>query len=151
MIPEKAPLLCDTSITEVGKFANRYFYISRISTKWPAMAAAAAMAGLTSWVRRARPDHRPHSGRDMFAFDRARRHAQVLQARVRAGADEDSIQGNIGNLLPRLQVHILQSSFVCFALLDVLLPGRVGHDSVDIGHHARVGAPRHLRPYAISV
>ena len=33
MIPEKAPLLFYASIVEVGTFANRDFYSSRISTK----------------------------------------------------------------------------------------------------------------------
>src|SRR5713226_49594 len=107
--------------------------------------------GHAPYLHRARHDHRPHGGRDMFALDIARRHAQVLQARISAGSDEDPIEGNIDNLLPGLQVHILQSSLVRFALLDVLLPGRVGHDAVDIGNHARVGAPRDLRPYAIYV
>src|SRR5712692_10080919 len=52
----------------------------------------------------------------------------------------------IGDLLPWFEVHILQSTFVSFALLRVFLLGKVAHDSIDVDDHARVDAPCHLWP-----
>src|SRR5579859_2151723 len=64
------------------------------------------------YLHRTRHDHGPYGGCNMFALDITRRHAQILQARVRAGADKNPVQGYLADLLPRFQIHILQSAFV---------------------------------------
>src|SRR5579872_2227961 len=96
-------------------------------------------------------NHCSHAGRDMFAFDILSSHAQVFQARVGAGANEDGIELNLLNLLSRFEVHILESAFVSLAFERVFLSGRVGDGAVDIGNHAGVDAPRHLRANAAHI
>src|SRR5579859_2218760 len=80
------------------------------------------------YLHRTRHNHRPHVRSNMFALDIARRHAQVLQARVSAGADKNPVQGYLADLLPRFQIHIVQSAFVSLALFRVLLLGGIRHN-----------------------
>src|SRR5712691_4205351 len=60
-----------------------------------------------TYLHRARHNHRTYVRSNMFAFDRARRHAQVLQGRVSAAAHKSSVRGYVAYLLPRFQIHIL--------------------------------------------
>ncbi len=94
---------------------------------------------------------RSHRWRDTFAFDVARGHAQVFEARIRAGADEDGIYGDIGDFLARHETHVVQGAFDGSARLRVVLLLRVGNSAAYIGYHARIGSPRHLRPQVIDV
>src|SRR6202171_5760927 len=87
----------------------------------------------------------------MLAFYVLSRHAQVFQARIGTGADEDGIQGNLGNLLSRLEVHVCEGAFVRTAALRVLLRGGIGYSAVDVGNHAGVRSPCHLWPKAIDI
>src|SRR5258706_11605955 len=87
----------------------------------------------------------------MFAFYILRGHAQVFQSRIGAGTDEDGIQGNFGDPLTRFKVHVLQGTFVGFALLRVFLLGGIRHDAVDIHDHARIDAPGNLWAKTIDI
>src|SRR5436305_13928554 len=52
-------------------------------------------------------DHRSHTGRDVLALYILSCHAQIFQARIGTGANEDRIQGDLRDLLTWLQTHIL--------------------------------------------
>src|SRR5260221_10086781 len=87
----------------------------------------------------------------MFAFYILSSHAQVFQSRIGAGTDEDGIQGNFGDPLTRLKVHVLEGAFVGFALLRIFLLGGIRHDAVDIYDHAGIDAPGNLRAKTIDI
>src|SRR5918995_905691 len=80
----------------------------RTSVKCPVMAAAAAIAGLTRCVRPPRPC-RPSKLRLLVEAQRSPgRSAQVLDARVRARADEDAVNADLFDAGARLEVHVVE-------------------------------------------
>src|SRR5581483_6220960 len=99
--------------------------------------------GHATHLHRTRYHDSPNVGRDMLALNVLSRHAQVFQARIGAGADEDGIESNLADLLARLEIHVFEGAFVGAAPLRVLLRGGIGYDSVDISDHAGVDSPCH--------
>ena len=57
--------------------------------------------------------------------------AQVLDARVRARADEDLVDADVGERRARREVHVAQRALDRVALVGVGEVGRIGHDAVD--------------------
>src|ERR1043165_7943429 len=53
-------------------------------------------------------DHRSHRFADAMPFHHTSRRAQIFDARVGARTDEDSIDGNLGNLCLRFQSHVFK-------------------------------------------
>src|SRR5579883_1872241 len=102
-------------------------------------------------LHRTGDDDGAHIGGDMFAPDILRRHAQIFQPRVGAGANEDGIQLDILNALARLEVHVLQSALHRLPLVGVFLLLRVGDAAGHVNHHARIGSPRHLWAETIDI
>src|SRR6266516_3750540 len=78
-------------------------------------------------------------------------HAQILQARIGAGADEDGVQFDVGDLLTGLQAHVLQGALVALALQWITHSGGIGDGAIYVGDHARIDAPRDLRTQAVDV
>ena len=178
------------------------FLIScRTSVSLPVTAAAAAMAGLTRWVRaplpwrptklrleveaqrspgrhqvavhadahraaglapleaRALEDHveafrlglrlhQPGAGHDHRRDHRAasvgelRGDAQVLDAAVGAGADEDAVDGDVGERRARLEAHVGERALHGIAPRRVRRIGRVGHAPRDRRRRPPGSCPR---------
>src|SRR5580704_14408121 len=112
-----------------------------MSTKCPAIAAAAAIAGDTRWVRPLKPwrpsklrfevEAQRSSGASLSGF--IARHIEQPGSRhsdpaVGAGADENAVELDVGDLGPGLQAHVLQRAMFRepFGLI---------RDLVRIGHH----------------
>ena len=76
--------------------------------------------------------------------------AQIRQARVGAGPDEDAIHWQASKLLSCLQTHIGQRTLDGAALFCGHV-GRVGRASIDIDHLRGVRAPCDLRLQAIAI
>src|SRR5262249_5381210 len=56
----------------------------------------------------ARHDHRLDARLDAFAVYYARDRAQILDARIGAGADENPIERDVGDLLAALEAHVIE-------------------------------------------
>src|SRR5690606_1582197 len=69
---------------------------------------------------------------------------QIFNPAVGAGADKNTIQLNVGDLLVRLQSHVLERAHNAFTLDGIFFLGRVRHIAVDTGYHLRRCAPAHL-------
>ena len=78
------------------------------------------------------------------ARDRGGR-AQVLDARVRARADEHAADLDLPDRRAGLECHVDERALGGRARVGVGDVGRIGHDAVDRNDHARVRAPRDLR------
>src|SRR5215203_5613525 len=76
---------------------------------------------------RARYDHGADRGRDLPALDDLRDLAQVLDASVGARADEHPVEGDVGDLRPRLQAHVVERPALRVALVLVRDRLRVRH------------------------
>src|SRR6266487_264879 len=111
----------------------------------------ALLFGDTAHTHRAGNDQRAHIGRDVLALHVPGGHAQILQARIGAGADEDGVQFDVGDLLTGLQAHVLQGALVALALQWITHSGGIGDGAIDVGDHARIDAPRDLRTQAVDV
>src|SRR5579875_3754646 len=107
--------------------------------------------GHASHLHRTGHDNRAHIRRDMPALDIASSQAQIFQARIGAGADEDGIKLDIGDPLSSSETHIFQCALVCLAPLWIVYLGGIRHRAGNIGDHARIDAPRDLWPQAINV
>ena len=96
----------------------------------------------------------PGTGHDQRRFN-IRRHlaplqdaggdAQIFDARVGAGADEDRIERNIAHRLPLVQSHIIKRARISVALVVIARVGKMRHHAADIDHHFRRRAPAYLR------
>src|ERR1700729_3893368 len=64
--------------------------------------------GLRLDQARSRHDHRADSLAPLMAARDCGRGAQILDAAVGAGADEDAVDGEIRHLLPAVQAHIVE-------------------------------------------
>src|SRR5687768_3462805 len=71
-------------------------------------AVESLLLGLSLDQHRARHNHRAHAGCNALAPHDLRRRAQVLDPRVRARADEDSIELELLHWRARLQAHVLE-------------------------------------------
>ncbi len=96
--------------------------------------------GLGLHLLGARDDHDPRGLADLPALEDGGSEAQVADAAVRAGADEDDIDRLAGDGLAGLQVHIGEALLEAAAgrVVRHLVEG--GDVAVDADAHARVGA-----------
>ena len=94
--------------------------------------------GLRLDPHRARHDERLHAGRHVLAAHDLGGCPQVAQPAVRAGADEDAVDGRSRERRAGLQAHVVQRPLL------VLVGGR-GHRRGDGRRLAGVGAPGDLR------
>src|SRR5690554_5927567 len=85
------------------------------------------------------------AGSHLAAFHHRSRFAQILNPTVGTGTDKHAIQLDIGNLLVRLQAHVLKRAHNAFTLDGIFFLRRVRHITVDTGHHLRRRTPAHLR------
>ena len=85
-------------------------YIFRTSVKWPATAAAAAIAGLTKWVRPAGPCLPSKLRLDVEA-----------QRSSRRKIDHHSSQGTLNNLVHAIQILPQEISYLTLPLLPEAL------------------------------
>src|SRR5690554_800365 len=83
--------------------------------------------------------------RHLAAFHHRSRFAQILNPTVGTGTDKHPIQLDIGDLLVRLQAHVLKRAHNAFTLDGIFFLRRVRHIAVDTGYHLRRRAPAHLR------
>src|SRR5947209_6459671 len=73
----------------------------------------------TAHLHGARNGDCAYIGSDVLAFEIMCGHAQVFDARIGAGADEDGVEFDILDLLARFEIHVLEGAFVGLALLRV--------------------------------
>src|SRR5437016_4149660 len=71
--------------------------------------------------------------------------AQIVEARICAGADENAVDADVRNRSAGLQAHVFQRALGSFLIVQVLKVMRIGNARVDAGDHAGVGAPGNLR------
>src|SRR5690554_2172205 len=83
--------------------------------------------------------------RHLAAFHHSGGFTQVFNPAVGAGTDKHAIQLDIGDLLVRLQTHILERAHNAFTLDGIFFLRRVRHIAVNTGNHLRRRAPAHLR------
>src|SRR5690554_3509809 len=83
--------------------------------------------------------------RHLAAFHHSGGFTQVFNPAVGAGTDKHAIQLDIGDLLVRLQTHILERAHNAFTLDGIFFLRRVRHIAVDTGYHLRRRTPAHLR------
>ncbi len=89
--------------------------------------------------RGARRDQARHFA-DAAGEHRGRR-AQILDARIGAGADEDAVDGDVGELLARRDAHIVERIAQIFGAHRIVLARRIGHVAVDRQSIVRRRAP----------
>ena len=82
---------------------------------------------------------------DVLACDHLRGGAQVFDARIGAGADEDAVDGNIHDGRAGFQTHVNESARGGFLVVGIAEGAGVGHAIGDAGDHAGIGAPGDLR------
>ena len=97
--------------------------------------------GLLLHQARARHDHGVDALGDLAAGDDLRRGAQVLDAAVGARADEDAVDGDVGDPLAALQAHVVERALDrgALGLGRAVLDAR--HEAADRRHVLRAGAP----------
>src|SRR5262249_42012854 len=83
------------------------------------------------------------AGDALAAHDRGR-HAQILDSRIGARADENLVDLYAPNRRPRLEPHVLERALHALALRRVLLLVRIGHAVLDGDDHLGRSAPGHL-------
>ena len=82
---------------------------------------------------------------DVLARHHARGQAQILQARVGAGADEDAVERNVGDARAGLERHVLERARRGLAVHGISKGIRVRNAARNVRDHAGVGAPGDLR------
>ena len=108
-------------------------------------AVEALLLGLLLDLGRAGDDHRAHRRGDRVAVDDLGRGAEVLDARVRARADEDAVDGDLRERGSGLEIHVAQRALDGLAVGGVGVLGGIGNAAVDRRDHPGVRAPGHLR------
>ena len=88
---------------------------------------------------------------DRAAGDDRGRRAQVLDPRVRAGADEHAVDRDVLDPLARAQVHVRERALDSGAVVRRVVRRRVGHAAGDRHDHPGVRAPRDLRDEVVDV
>src|SRR5437667_5505970 len=78
-------------------------------------------------------------------------HTQIFQARVGAGANEDRIEFDIGDLLTSFKSHIFQCALVALTLQRIAFGRWIRHKTINIGDHTRIDTPCDLWSYALDV
>ena len=96
-------------------------------------------------ARRAGDDERAHGRVDALAGHDRSRGAQVLDPRVGARPDEDTVDGDVRDLRAGRETHVRESPLDCVALPGIVVVRRVRHLTVDRDDHLRIRPPRHLR------
>src|SRR6266404_327006 len=71
--------------------------------------------------------------------------AEIVDAGVGAGTNEDAIDGNIHDGRAGFQAHVDQGALRRVLIIEVAEGVRVGHAGGDAGDHAGIGAPGDLR------
>ncbi len=71
--------------------------------------------------------------------------AKIVEARIGARADENTIHGNVRDRRAGLEAHILQRAFCSFLIVQIFEVVRIGNARVHAGDHARIRAPGNLR------
>src|SRR5690606_7005222 len=84
------------------------------------------------------------AGSHLAAFYHRSRFAQILNPTVGTGTDKHPIQLDIGDLLVRLQAHVLKRAHNAFTLDKIFFLRGVRHIAVDTSYHLRRRAPAHL-------
>ena len=100
--------------------------------------------GLGAHKARSGNDHRPQTILDLPALQNRGGCPQVFDAAVGAGPDEDRVDLDLGQLLPRNQAHVVQAAAGGIDLA-ARKAFRVGDDASDRQHVFRAGAPGHDR------
>ena len=108
-------------------------------------AIQALLFGLCLDGLRAGHDHRADFGMHMVAGDDFGGGAQVLDAGVGAGADEDAVDGDLLDGLAGLEGHIFQRALEASAPLVAVVERTEGDGPGDGHDHAGVGFPADLR------
>ena len=103
-------------------------------------ASACGLDGL-----RAGDDHGADVAGDLVAGGDAGRGAQIFNAAVGAGADEDAIDRDFFERRAGFQIHVLEARSKDFAVELVGRGGGVGHSGGDGRDHAGAGAPADVR------
>ena len=83
----------------------------------------------------------------MLAFDEMRCGAEIVEAGIRAGADEDAVHGNIRDRRAGFEAHVFQCAFGSFLIVRVFEVVRVRDARRDARDHAGICAPSNLRRY----
>ncbi|MNE34440.1 hypothetical protein D3C80_1281630 [compost metagenome] len=86
-----------------------------------------------------------HPGGDLAATGDGGGGTQILDAAVGARPDEHLVDGDITELLARLQVHVGERLAGGLLLHQIAEGFRCRNGFIDGNHLARVGAPGHLR------
>src|SRR2546425_456974 len=81
---------------------------------------------------------------DVLAFDEMCGGAQIVEARIRARADEHAVHGNIYDGRAGFQAHVFESTFRSLLIIQILEVVRIGDARGDAGNHAGIGAPGDL-------
>jgi len=77
--------------------------------------------------------------------------AEIVNAGIGAGADEDAVDGDVHDGSAGLQAHVFQGAFSGFLIVEVAEIARVGNAAGDAGDHAGIGAPGHLGSELVGV
>ena len=108
---------------------------SRKTASSPSSSACAPHGG------RSGDDERGHPVRDAAAANHLCGGAQVLDARVGAGADEDAVDGDLRDRRACAQPHVLERALGREAVVRVGVARGVGDGAVDRRDHARGSCP----------
>ena len=71
--------------------------------------------------------------------------AQIVDARIGAGADEDAIDGNVHDRRAGFQAHVDERALGGFLVVGIAEGAGVGHAAGDLRDHAGIGSPGDLR------
>src|SRR6266404_1758400 len=81
----------------------------------------------------------------MLANHEMRGGAEIVNARIGAGADEDAVDGNVHDGRAGFKAHVDQGALRRFLIVQIAEGVRVGHARSYASDHAGIGAPGDLR------
>src|SRR5258706_371224 len=100
-------VLAGRQLVAVHRDAHRAAGLAPLRSGGPEDLVETLALGLSLHLVGAGDDHDPDAVRDVTVLEDRRRGAEVAEAAVRAGADEDDIDLLAEDLLARVQVHVL--------------------------------------------
>jgi len=89
--------------------------------------------------------------RHVLAFDKMRGGAEIIEARIGAGADEDAVHGNIHDGRAGLKAHVFQRAFRSLLIIEIREVMRIRDARGDAGDHTGVRSPGDLRSNLLGV